>query len=90
MPVLRFTAALNRFFPGLTSANLPGSTVSDVLSEAEKHFPGLCDYLLQDDGSLRRHVNIFVNGERVTDRVRLSDPIGDTDEVYILQALSGG
>ena len=48
------------------------------------------DYLLEEDGSLRKHVNIFVRDEMMTDRNTLSDILTEGDEVLIFQALSGG
>lgn len=90
LPTLRFTAALGRFFPGLGQTDLPGTTVDEVLRHAEARFPGLRRYLLEDQGALRQHVNIFVNGERIRDRDRLSDALNEGDEVFVLQALSGG
>jgi sulfur carrier protein ThiS len=39
---------------------------------------------------VRRHVAIYINGERIADRDRLSDPVGDADELFVFQALSGG
>ncbi|MBI1193750.1 MAG: molybdenum cofactor biosynthesis protein MoaD [Bacteroidetes bacterium] len=90
MPTIRFTSALSRFFPDLGQTALPGSTVAELLQGAETQFPGLRRYLLDDQGALRQHVNIFVNGERIQDRDRLSDALAERDEVFILQALSGG
>jgi sulfur-carrier protein len=52
--------------------------------------PRLRSYILDDQDRVRRHVAIYVNGERVVDRDRLSDPVGDADEVFVFQALSGG
>ncbi len=43
-----------------------------------------------DQGALRRQVNVFVNGELVRDRARLSDPVGANDDIYVFQALTGG
>jgi hypothetical protein len=39
---------------------------------------------------LRRHVNVFVNTTMIADRARQSDAVGAADEIYVLQALSGG
>ena len=50
----------------------------------------LRSYILDDQGRLRRHVNVFVGGQMVADRLALSDPVGPRDEIYVLQALSGG
>jgi hypothetical protein len=52
--------------------------------------PPLRSYILDDQGRLRRHVNIFVNETMISDRLRQSDAIRATDEIYVLQALSGG
>ena len=52
--------------------------------------PTLRGYVLDDQGALRRHVAVYVNGAAVRDRTRLSDPLGSDDEVYVFQALSGG
>jgi len=68
----------------------PGSTVSEVLEGAFAQDPRLRSYVLEDDGALRKHMNVFVNGEQILDRRRLSDAVGDSDELYIMQALSGG
>jgi hypothetical protein len=43
-----------------------------------------------DQGALRRHVAVYVNGRLVDDRVGLTDPVGPHDEIYVFQALSGG
>ena len=40
--------------------------------------------------ALRRHVVVYVNGRPANDRVRLSDPVGPQDEIYVFQALTGG
>ena len=52
--------------------------------------PLLRSYILDDQGRLRRHVNVFVAGRMVADRRSLSDAVGPEDEIYVLQALSGG
>jgi hypothetical protein len=51
---------------------------------------GLRAYIVDEHGSLRRHINIFVDGEKVIDRVHLTDIVPDKAEVYVMQALSGG
>ncbi|MBX7103477.1 MAG: hypothetical protein K1X57_05325 [Gemmataceae bacterium] len=47
-------------------------------------------YVLDDRGVVRKHVAIFVNGEPISDRVALADPVGPTDDIWVIQALSGG
>lgn len=66
------------------------STVSQLLDGVEEAHPGLKDYIVDETGALRKHVNIFIGNDMVNDRERLSDQLTDKDEVYIMQALSGG
>lgn len=47
-------------------------------------------YILDDQGRVRRHVAIYVNDTKMTDRTGLSDPVQATDEVFVIQALTGG
>ena len=90
MPRVRFTHHLKRYFPGLEQQDVAASTVADVLRELEQRHPGLSGYVLDDQGALRTHVNIFVRGGMINDRTTLSDPVAEDDEVCIMQALSGG
>ena len=90
MPTVKFTYALNRFFKGLKDTPARGSTLNDVLKEIETSYPGIRSYILDEQGSLRRHVNIFIDGKLINDRTRLSDSFSENSEIYIIQALSGG
>ena len=90
MAKIRFTSALKRFFPTLTESEIEGDTVRDVLNNIEKIYPGISNYLMQDDGTLRKHVNIFVQGNLIENRQTLSDKVKHSDELMIIQALSGG
>ncbi len=67
-----------------------GSTVRDVLDEVFQQNPQLKSYLLDDQGRLRKHVNVFVNSRAVVDRTGLRDAVGANDDVFVFQALSGG
>ena len=89
MPPVSFTRALERFLEA-SSAEVDGVTVGEALLAVFASRPALRGYLLDDQGALRRHVAVYVNGRLVSDRVRLSDPVGARDEIYVFQALSGG
>ena len=90
MAKVRFTAALKRFYPSLKDEIVPGDKVSEVLKSIDQKYPGIIDYILEEDGSLRKHVNIFVKEELIKDKETLSDLVTDQDEILIYQALSGG
>lgn len=90
MAKVNFTYALKRFFPGIESMDVNAANVSDTLDSLEEKFPGLKGYILDDQGRMRQHVNIFVDGELITDRETLSDAVNEGSDVYVMQALSGG
>ena len=50
----------------------------------------LRSYVLDEQGRVRRHVNIFLDGRMVADKARLAEAVRPTSEIYVLQALSGG
>ncbi|MBA3396330.1 MAG: MoaD/ThiS family protein [Deltaproteobacteria bacterium] len=91
MAQVTFTKHLKRFFPTLKdSEQVGGTTVREVLDDLDKLYPGFSGYVVDELGRLRRHVNIFVRQEPIYDREELSDKVGEADEVFIVQALSGG
>ena len=90
MPTVKFTYALKRFFPGLQHTPANGGTLAAVLEEMESHYPGVRSYVLDEQGKLRQHVNIFIDGTMIRDRNTLTDPFTENSEIYIMQALSGG
>jgi hypothetical protein len=68
----------------------PGNTVRAVLEAVFATNEKARGYVLDDQGQLRKHMLVFVNGEQVRDRPGLSDSVTDRDEIYVMQALSGG
>lgn len=67
-----------------------GATVREVLDAVFAENPRVRGYVLDDQGALRKHMAIFVDGEQVADRAGLSDVAAADCEIYIMQALSGG
>lgn len=90
MATVKFTYALKRFYPDLDTLEIEAPDVNSVVHSIEQNYPGIKDYLLDEQGSLRKHVNIFVDGSLITDRETLLDQLTERSEVYIMQALSGG
>jgi molybdopterin converting factor small subunit len=90
MATVNFTYALKRFFPGLSPQQVEGVSVKEIIAVLEQRFPGMRGYILDDQGRVREHVNIFINGELIRDRTHQAEHIESDDEVFIMQALSGG
>jgi sulfur-carrier protein len=89
MPIVTFTSALRRFLEA-PPAEVAGGTVGEALAAVFAERPALRGYVLDDQGAVRRHVAVYVNGTAVRDRAKLSDPVGPKDEIYVFQALTGG
>jgi molybdopterin synthase sulfur carrier subunit len=65
---------------------IEGATVAELLSGLERSEPALSGWILDERGRVRRHINVFVNGEQAGDDA----PVRDEDRVDILPAISGG
>ena len=89
MPTVAFTRTLARFLVA-PFATVEAATVGDALGAVFASRSTLRGYVLDDQGALRRHVVVYLNGRPVDDRVGLTDPVGPRDEIYVFQALSGG
>jgi molybdopterin synthase sulfur carrier subunit len=89
MPRVVFTANLQRHISAPPSA-AAGGTVRAALEAVFAANPRLRSYVLDDQGRVRHHVIVFVGGQRIRDPVGLSDPVGESDEIFVMQALSGG
>ena len=91
MAQIKFTRHLVRFFPDLENpTTVPGNSVAELIQNLDKKYPGLAAYIVDERGSLRKHVNIFLEGDLIKDRQSLQDPVSENEEIYIFQALSGG
>ena len=89
MPIVSFTPALQRFLLA-PPAEVEGRTLGQALSAVFAAKPALRGYLLDDQGALRRHVVVYINGSPASDRIGLTDPVDSGDSIYVLQALTGG
>lgn len=89
MAVVHFTQNLRRHV-SCPSVSVGGNTVAQALDQVFELHPVLQSYVLDDQGGLRDHVTVFVDGSQVHDRKTLCDALKPDSEVYVMQALSGG
>lgn len=89
MAVVHFTSHLASFV-NCEPVPTEGDTVGAVLAGALSGRDQLRSYIFDDQGRLRRHVMVFVDGEMVIDRLGLAEPVKPDSDVYVMQALSGG
>lgn len=89
MVLVRFTQNIQRHVP-CPPAEVEGSTVKEVLERVFALNEPARGYVLDDQGALRKHMAVFVNGEQVRDRDGLSDAVPPNGKIDVMQALSGG
>ena len=76
-----------RSYTERSKAEANGATLAAVLADLDRAYPGIRFRMIDEQDRIRRHIRIFVNGDQVRD---LSQSLNATDEVIIVQALSGG
>jgi molybdopterin synthase sulfur carrier subunit len=89
MPHVEFAPALTRHVACPPQA-VAASTLREALHAAFRAAPALRNYVLDEQGAVRKHVAVFVNARMVTDRVNLDVPLEGGDKVMVIQALTGG
>ena len=89
---ISFTENLRQHLgPGLAPIPVDGAeTVAVAFEQVFADHPRLRSYVFDDQGHVRKHVAVFLDGETVSDRKRLSDPLPPDGELFVSQALSGG
>lgn len=90
MPNVRIPTPLRKLTNELEVVSAAGGTVGEVLGNLEKAFPGIRERICDEQGNVRRFVNIFVNGEDIRFLQEKATPVKDTDEISIVPAIAGG
>ena len=89
MPRVVFTSNLQRHV-NCPETEVAAGSLRTVLAQVFDAQPQARSYILDEQGHLRRHVTVFIDGRRVRDRERLDEAVGRASEVYVMQALTGG
>jgi molybdopterin synthase sulfur carrier subunit len=84
---VRIPSPLRSYTGGEANVTADGGTVEEVIDDLDRRYPGLRFRVIDEQGSLRDHMTVWLDGERCRD---LSAPVEGLDEVVIMQALSGG
>lgn len=97
MPRIVLAPALSRWIPeaanagrGEVALDVGASSLREALDGVFATHPNLRSYVLDEQGVVRHHVAVFVDGDAIRDKRNLSQPLGERAEVYVMQALSGG
>lgn len=90
MPTIRIPTPLRKLTNNEEVVSSSGTTIGAVLEELNKTYPGLGERILDEQGVIRRFVNIFLNDEDVRFLQEKETPVKETDEISIVPAIAGG
>ena len=90
MATVRIPTPLRKLTEGKEEVSAAGGTVGELITDLEANYPGIKARICDDNGQVRRFVNIFANDEDIRFLQNLETPVKDTDEVSIVPAIAGG
>ncbi len=82
--------ALRRFTAGQSKVETTGSTVGELIDQLESSYPGIGEKLLNEDGNVKRFINVFRNDDEIRTLDGLATTVGDSDKISIVPAMAGG
>ena len=89
MPSIEFTPNLKRHVD-CPSQELEAATIGELLDTYFTQWPAVRHFVLDDQGAVRHHVKVMIDGRNIRDREALSDPLEPNSRIHVFQALSGG
>jgi molybdopterin synthase sulfur carrier subunit len=87
---VRIPTPLRRFTGGVEEVGATGATVGAVVADLERQFAGIKERLCDEEGRVRRFVNIYLNGDDIRFLSNLETAVKDGDELSIVPAIAGG
>ena len=90
MPTVRFPAVMKYYVNNQTEFYVPASTVQEVVDQVIKEYPPIKFHLVDAQGKLRKHFNVFVNGTHIRDLNGMDTRLGEVDKVILMASAAGG
>ena len=87
---VRIPTPLRKHVEGNETVAVEGTTVGDVITNLRETYPSLGEQITDDEGNVRRFVNLFANDEDIRFLDELETEVSDGDEVSIVPAIAGG
>jgi molybdopterin converting factor small subunit len=90
MPTVRFPAVMKYYVNNQAEFFVPAATVSDLVSQVIEQYPSVKFHLVDAEGNLRKHFNVFVNGIHIRDLEGMETPLQEEDRVILMASAAGG
>jgi molybdopterin converting factor small subunit len=90
MPVIRFPAVMKYYVDNQSEFEVSGSTVSEIIDNVLERYPAVRFHMVDSEGNLRRHFNVFVNGVHVRELKGMETELKADDKVILMASAAGG
>ena len=90
MPTVRFPAVMKYYVDNQTEFFVPAATVKEVLDQVIEQYPSIKFHLVDANGNLRKHFNVFINGIHIRDLNGMDTPLKEEDKVILMASAAGG
>lgn len=90
MPHIEFTSQLAQHVDCPPGRSVDASSLREALEVVFADYPLLRGYVMDDQGAIRKHIAVFIDGEMLRNRDQLDVAVGNDGEIFVMQALSGG
>ena len=89
MPTVRFPAVMKYYVNNQAEFFVPATTVKELITRVVEQYPSVKFHLVDAQGDLRKHFNVFVNGTHIRDLNEMSTPLKDDDKVILMASAAG-
>jgi len=90
MPIVRFPAVMKYYVNNQAEFFVPAATVKEVVDQVIEQYPSIKFHLVDSEGTLRKHFNVFVNGIHIRDLNGMNTPLHEEDKVILMASAAGG
>ena len=90
MPTVRFPNVMKFYVDNQAEFSVPAATVGELIRIIVEQYPSVKFHLVDSDGNLRKHFNIFINGTHIRDLDGMDTPLQEEDKVILMASAAGG
>lgn len=90
MPIVRFPAVMKYYVNNQAEFSVPASNVTELIANVVEQYPSVKFHLLDSNGNLRRHFNIFINGTHIQELQGMDTKLKEDDKVILMASAAGG
>jgi molybdopterin synthase sulfur carrier subunit len=87
---VRVPTPLRKFTQGADEVNAQGTNIRSLVEDLEKNYPGIKERICDENGKIRRFVNVYVNGDDIRFLQNLETSVKEGDNISIVPAIAGG